>query len=168
LQTFLIAWPISNKVNAGLIPAAQQGQMDAGQIVVPDLPTLRSKFAANWLVIALLALVMVVAIGTAAYFWRQSRINNALEAPLAEEASRCQVLTPMSTALTPGDIVLVQHAFFGSLVQGADRLQGCLAGIFQVAFVRRRAGVPDLGAGAAVVNTILQATFLVLLVALDL
>ena len=71
-------------------------------------------------------------------------------------------------ALAPGSIVLVDGAFFSSLIQCADCLSGCFSRVFRVITLNGQAGFLYIRAGAPSVNTVTLATLLVLLIALDL
>ena len=71
-------------------------------------------------------------------------------------------------ALAPGSIVLVDGAFFGSLVQCADCQPGRCSRVICVFFLDGQAGFLNERSGAPGVNTVTLATLLVLLIALDL
>lgn len=71
-------------------------------------------------------------------------------------------------AFAAGSVVLVNHALFSSLVQGADRGQCGLPGLLRVAGGDGLAGLLDKGARPASVVAVAQAPLLVLPVAFNL
>ena len=59
-------------------------------------------------------------------------------------------------------IILVYDAFFRCLIQGADGLQGCLAGVLRGTLVHDGARMLDIGAGATGEQAVAQASLVVL------
>jgi hypothetical protein len=70
-------------------------------------------------------------------------------------------------AFTPGSVVAVDNAFLGSLIQGANGLQGGGAGFFQVTVLDLTLGLSYECARPAPKNAIAQALFLVLSVTFE-
>ena len=71
-------------------------------------------------------------------------------------------------ALATGGVVLMNYALFSGLIQGADRIQGSLAGGFDIPTVQEQARFLDGCAGAARNVTVANPAFFILPVALDL
>jgi hypothetical protein len=71
-------------------------------------------------------------------------------------------------ALPPGSVVLVDGAFFSSLIQRADGQPGCFGCVFGIVSIDSQAGFFDECARSTGKNAIALSTLLVLLIALDL
>ncbi len=75
--------------------------------------------------------------------------------------------TAHQATLAAGSVVLVDDAFFGGLIQGADSSEGSSAGIFRLTAFNAGASLLDERAGATGEHAVAQAALVILFDAFD-